>query len=313
VQLSGSIGSCRLSQTGSAWIVSTLPDGTLQTRLDGAAGTGADFRMDATGKVTFYAGRIPVPGERITVFYRTRHRSVARLEDQASIAAEAVAGFPGAARWIGKVVHPPARSSADCMAAAQALLALATSRSAAIAGSYAQINPATDIWPGDVLAITANGETVFVVVRKADIVDGHSVPETLNYKISFANDWAEALGVQLSESIPADAYLPASAAAAPGLALANLQQLTVMNASATALTIDAGVDPPPGGGFEVRLRDFDFATGSGADLVLRSPVRGFTIPRAAQLERYFIRMYDASTPSNYSALSAAIFTNLPVS
>jgi hypothetical protein len=61
------------------------------------------------------------------------------------------------------------------------------------------------------------------------------------------------------------------------------------------------------------LRDFDFGPGSGADLVLRSPVRGFTIPRAAQLERYFVRMYDASTPPNYSALSAAIFTDLPVS
>jgi hypothetical protein len=313
VQVFGSIGSCTISQTGSAWIASTLPSGALQTRLIGAAGTGADCRIDATGKVTFYAGRIPVPGERIAVFYRTRDRSVARLEDQASIAAEAAAGFPGAARWIGKVMHPPARSSADCMAAAQALLELATSKSAAIAGSYAAINPAADIWPGDVLAITANRESISVVVRQVSIVDGHSIPETLTYKLAFANDWAEALGIQLSESIPADTYLPTAATTAPGLALANLQQLTIISATSTALTIDAGTDPPAGGGFEVRLRDFDFGPGSGADLVLRSPVRGFTIPRAAQLERYFIRMYDAATPPNYSALSAAIFTDLPVS
>lgn len=313
VQLFGSIGSCTVSQTGSAWIVSTLPDGSLQTQLDGAAGTGTDFRIDATGKVTFYAGRVPVPGERVAVFYRTRDRSIARLEDQASIAAEAAAGFPGTARWIGRVMHPPARSSADCMAAAQALLALATSESAAVAGSYAAINPTADIWPGDVLAITANGETLSVVVRKVDIIDGHSVPETLTYKLAFANDWAEALGIQLSQSIPADTYLPTSAATAPGLALANLQQLTILSATSTALTLDAGTDPPAGGGFEIRLRDFDFGPGPGADLVLRSPARGFTIPRAAQLERYFVRMYDASTPPNYSALSAAIFTDLPVS
>jgi hypothetical protein len=313
VQLFGSIGSCTVSQTGSARLASTLPDGSLQTRLIGAAGTGADCRIDATGKVTFYAGRVPVPGERVTAFYRTRDRSVARLEDQASIAAEAAAGFPGTSRWIGRVMHPPARSSADCMAAAQALLALATSRSAALAGSYTQLNPTADIWPGDMLAITTNRETISVVVRKVSIIDGHSVPETLTCKLNFANDWAEALGIQLSESIPADTYLPTTAATVPGLTLANLQQLTIIGATDTALTIDAGTDAPSGGGFEVRLRDFEFGPGPGTDLVLRSPVRGFTIPRAAQLERYFVRMYDASTPPNYSALSAAVFTDLPVS
>ena len=313
VQLFGSIGSCTVSQTGSAWIVSTLPSGELVTRLAGAAGEGVDCTLSATGKITFYAGRIPVAGERVTVFYRTRNRSVARLEDQASIAAEAAAGFPGAARWIGKVLHPPARSSTDCAAAAQALLALATSRSAALAGSYSQINPASDIWPGDVLGIIANGETFSVVVRKVDIVDGHSAPETLTYKLAFANDWAEALGIQLSELVPADTYLPTTAQPTPSLALDNLQQLTVTSATTTALTIDAGMDPPPGGGFEVRRRDFDFGPGQGSDLVLRSPVRNFTIPRAAQLERYFARMYDASTPPLYSRLSTAIFTDLPVS
>jgi hypothetical protein len=313
VQLFGSIGSCTVTQTGSAWVVSTLPSGALQTRLAGTAGEGVDCHISATGKVTFYAGRVPVAGERVTVFYRTRDRAVARLEDQASIAAEAAAGFPGTARWIGKALHPPARSSTDCVAAAQALLALATSNSAALAGSYMQINPTTDIWPGDVLAITANGETLSVVVRKVDIIDGHSVPETLAYKLAFANDWAESLGIQLSESIPADAYLPTSAQPTPPLTLANLQQLAIPSATATALTIDAGIDPPPGGGFEVRLRDFDFGPGPGADLVLRSPVRGFTIPRSAQLEHYFIRMYDASAPPLYSQLSAAVFTDLPVS
>ena len=183
VQLFGSIGSCTVTQTGSAWVVSTLPSGALETRLTGVAGEGVDCHIAATGKVTFYAGRVPIAGERVTVFYCTRDRSVARLEDQASIAAEAAAGFPGTARWIGKVVHPPARSSTDCAAAAWApLLALATSRSAALAGSYTQINPTSDIWPGDVLAITANDEMFSVVVRKVSIVDGRSAPGTLTYK-----------------------------------------------------------------------------------------------------------------------------------
>src|SRR6202041_3510007 len=107
------------------------------------------------------------------------------------------------------------RSSADCESAAQAVLALASSRAAAIAGSYEAINPtansAADIWPGDVLAITANNQTINVVVRKVDVQNGHAVPELLTYKIAFANDWAESLGMTLSEAIAPDSFLPQTA------------------------------------------------------------------------------------------------------
>jgi len=86
----------------------------------------------------------------------------------------------------------------------------------------------------------------------------------------------------------------------------------VTSATTTALQIDAGIAPPTGGGFEVRLRDGDFGAGVDQNLVLRSPVRNFTIPRSAQVERYYVRMYDGSTPPLYSRLSSAVFTNLPV-
>ena len=311
VALTGSMGFCTVKQTGSAWIVSTLPGGATQTRLIGIAGQGVDCQMDTTGKVTFFAGRVPGPGEIVTILYRTRSRAIARLEDAASIATEAAGGMPGTARWLGKVVRPLARSSEDCETATQAVLSFASSRAAAIAGSYAAINPA-DVWPGDVLAITANGQAMNVVVRQIAIADGHAVPELLTYRIAFANDWAESLGMTLSEAIATDAYLPPTALSAPGAVLANLQRLIVVGATGTALQMDAGTDPPAGGGFEVRRRDWDFGPSVDQNLVLRSPVRSFTIPRCAQVERYYIRMYDASTPPLYSRLSSAVFTNLPV-
>ena len=311
VALTGSMGFCTVKQTGSAWIVSTLPGGATQTRLIGIAGQGVDCQMDTTGKVTFFAGRVPEPGEIVTILYRTRSRAIARLEDAASIATEAAGGMPGTARWLGKVVRPLARSSEDCETATQAVLSFASSRAAAIAGSYAAINPA-DVWPGDVLAITANGQAMNVVVRQIAIADGHAVPELLTYRIAFANDWAESLGMTLSEAIATDAYLPPTALSAPGAVLANLQRLIVVGATGTALQMDAGTDPPAGGGFEVRRRDWDFGPSVDQNLVLRSPVRSFTIPRCAQVERYYIRMYDASTPPLYSRLSSAVFTNLPV-
>ena len=77
--------------------------------------------------------------------------------------------------------------------------------------------------------------------------------------------------------------------------------------------MDAGTAPPAGGGFEVRRRDWDFGLGVDQDLVLRSPVRNFSIPREGQVEQYYVRMYDGSAPPVYSRFSSAVFTNLPVS
>ena len=312
IELTGFMGFCSVTQTGSVWIVSTLPGGATRTRLIGVAGEGVDCSLTSTEKVTFFAGRVPVAGETITVFYRLRSRAIARLEDAVSVAAEAAGGIPGTAHWLGKVLRPLARSSADCESAAQAVLGFASSRAAAIAGSYAAINPAVDVWPGDVFSITTNGQTLNVVVRQVTIVDGNAVPELLTYRIAFANEWAESLGVTLSEAIAPDSFLPPVAETTPGTVLANLQQLTVVSATSSALQLDAGTAPPAGGGFEVRLRDWDFGPGVNQNLVLRSPVRGFSIPRTAQVEHYYIRMFDASNPPLYSRLSSAVFTNLPV-
>lgn len=325
VQLFGSIGNVLLTRTGSAWVRSlNAMTGTPFTRLIGKASQGADCSVtsSATGKVTFSTGRAPAAGEYVTVSYRGRRRAVARLADAASLAAEAAGGGIGTARWLGKTISPLARCTADCESAAQAVLSFSTNRAAAVTGRYTAVNPAGagDIWPGDVLALTTNGDLVSAVVRTVEVQEQGASPEALTYEIAFANDWAEGLGVKLSEAIAADALLPqtalelASGASAP--VLANLQQLTFV-ASATALTVDAGVTQPTGGGFEVRRRDGGFGAGGNSsasgDLVLRSPVRGFTIPRAAVQEAFFVRMYDASIPPRYSRESTAIYTDLPIS
>ena len=321
VSLFGSIASVSVTRPGSMWVVSTLPSGSLQTRLVGIAGQGVDCEATygasgTPGRVTFFAGRVPVAGERVAVMYRGSQRSVARLEDAASVAAEAAGGAPGTCRWLGKVLQPVARSSADCESAAEAILAFATSRSAAVAGTYACVRldsdgeAASDIWPGDVLAITSAGVTSSLLVRSVTVQNSAS---GLKYEIKFANDWAtewaDGMGLRLSESIAADAILPQTAASA---VLANLQQFAVTSLSGSALGIDAGMSPPVGGGFEVRRVDWQFGAGvDAADLVLRSPVRNFSIPRAAQVERFYVRMYDGS--GVYSRFSSAVFVNWAVS
>ena len=62
----------------------------------------------------------------------------------------------------------------------------------------------------------------------------------------------------------------------------------------------------------VRRRDFAFAAGNDADLVIRSVAPNFDIPRATESDRFYLRMYDGSTPPNYSEFSVGLFVNLPL-
>lgn len=318
VQLIGSIAGIAVTQQGSAWITTTASDGTVTVRMAGEAGDGVDCTLSTQGRITFFSGRVPLPGEVITVRYRSRQRAVARVADAAAVTAHAASGLPATARWQGKVAG--ARTSMDCENAAQAALAFAGSRAATVGGHCTLANPAADIRPGDLLALVSGGDgdgngegdTLRVLARSVEITGGEAVPGVVTYRIAFANDWAACLDAPLAEGVADDALLPAAAQTAVVATPGNLPALAVISATGDALVVDAGTAPPAGGGFEVRRRDWEFGPGTGGDLVLRSAVRGFTIPRSAQVERFFVRMYDGANPPAYSRFSSAIFTSLPV-
>ena len=311
IHLIGSAGFCRATQTGSAWVSKRSADGVKTTQIAGVAGEGVACTVTSAGKITFFAGQIPQAGELVTATYRSTQRAIARMEDPASVASEALGGVPGTSQWFGKVLEPAARSTVDCESAAEALLSVASDGSGGTSGSYVATNPG-DIWPGDLFQMSRGGETTYSIVRHVSIQDRLAVPELLTYSVRFASEWAEGMAIKVSEAVATDVVLPQVAQTSSGNFLANLQQLTLVSASGTALQLDAGVAPPAGGGFEVRRRDGGFGPGADQDLVLRSPVRGFSIPREAQVERYYVRMYDGSTPPVYSRVSSAIFTDVPV-
>jgi hypothetical protein len=98
----------------------------------------------------------------------------------------------------------------------------------------------------------------------------------VEYAIAFANDWADDLAIKTSETVPADAWLPAPVAPA---FLANLNTLTVTALNGSTVSINAGVTPPTGGGFEIRLRDFAFMPGEDPDLVMRATLPNMTFSR----------------------------------
>lgn len=139
---------------------------------------------------------------------------------------------------------------------------------------------------------------------------GCTSPQMNKYTIHFANDWADALAIKTSSAVPADTWRPLQPQTSE--LLANLQTLNVLSISTSVIQVNAGATPPSGGGFEVRRRDWSFGPGTDSDLVLRSPVSNFTIPREAAMEQYYVRMYDGSTPPNYSRFSSAIIVNVPL-
>jgi hypothetical protein len=147
------------------------------------------------------------------------------------------------------------------------------------------------------------------VVRTVKVSYRSSYPDLVEYGIQFANDWADDLAIKTSATVPADAGLPA--AIAPTW-LANLTSLSVTTLSGTTVAINAGVTPPTGGGFEIRLRDFAFMPGEDPGLVARATLPNITFSRETANDRFYIRMYDGSTPPNYSQWSTALFINLPL-
>ena len=327
VNLIGTIRTVEMKNLGTGWVSSVSPGAAISTaasRRVGARGDSSECHLTRTGTLVFYLGSAPALGEIVAVQYRTVGRAVGRAVNAASQAALAAAGFPPTAVWTGSVTEPAARSSRDCRNAAQALVTAASSVSAAWSGRYRSSNlglglgPGGDVWPGDALLLTApslpvaggGGLSAQVVVRSVNLSYGASRPDLVQYAIEFSNDWANDLSVRTNHTVPADAWLPAAVSPAY---LANLNQLTVTAITPTAVSVQTNAAAPAGGGFEVRRRDFAFQAGTDSDLVLRSAVGTFDIPRSTESDRFYVRMYDASVPPNYSEFSAGLLVNLPLS
>jgi hypothetical protein len=218
------------------------------------------------------------------------------------------------AAWIGSVTAPAARTSTDCQSAAQVMAQAAASTSALWSGTYKgnRGSFSSDVWPGDALLLNAPSTNLNaeVVVRTVRVTYSPSLPDLVEYEIAFANDWADDLAIKTSTTVPANAWLPAPV---NSTVLANLTRLTVTALNGSTVTVNTGITPPAGGGFEVRLRDYAFMPGQDPTLALRGALPNLTLLRASASDRFYIRMFDGSTPPNYSEFSTALFINLPLS
>ncbi len=314
INLVGTMRALSMNNLGSGWVVSTPPSGAPYTRRIGTTAEAAECYLESTGKVVFYTGYVPVAGEQIAVNYRTIGRAVGRQVNSASQQALIQAGSPSVAAWIGSVTDPPARCSADCRNAALVMEQAASGVSALWSGTYkgTRASFASDVWPGDALLLSAPSMNMDaqVVVRTVKVSYSASYPDLVEYDITFANDWADDLAIKSSVTVPVDTWLPALIG--PTF-LNNLNALTVTTLNGTSVGISTGLTPPSGGGFEIRRRDFAFMAGGDPGLVARTSLSNLTFSRETANDRFYIRMYDAATPPNYSEFSTALFINLPLS
>jgi hypothetical protein len=313
INLVGTIRALNLTNLGSGWVVSTPSNGTQFTRRLGTTAESAECHLESTGKLVFYAGYTPPAAEQIAVSYRAVGRAVGRSVDAASQQALTQAGLPSVSAWKGSVTSPAARSSQDCRNAAQTMVSAAAGVSALWSGTYkgTRVSFASDVWPGDALELNAPSLNLNtqMIVRSVKVSYRASYPDLVQYAISFANDWANDLAIKTSETVPEDAWLPATI---NPTYLPNLSTLTVTAMSGNTVTVNAGATPPASGGFEVRRRDYAFMPGEDPDLAMRGPEPNMTITRLSVSDRFFIRMFDAATPPNYSEFSAALIINLPL-
>ncbi len=313
LNLTGSMRALNLTNLGSGWVVCTPPNGAPCTRRLGTTAEAGECHLERTGKVVFYMGFAPVAGEQIAVTYRTVGRAVGRQVNAVSQQALSDAGLPHVASWLGSVIDPPARCSADCRNAALMIEQAAAGVSALWSGNYtaSRASFSADVWPGDALLLNAPsaGLNAQVVVRTVKVSYSASCPDLVEYAIAFANDWAEDLAIKTSATVPEDTWLPAPIAPT---VLANLNGLTVTTMNGSTVGISMGTTPPSGGGFEIRTRDFAFMPGEDPGLVARTNLPNITFARESANDRFYIRMYDGSTPPNYSEFSTALFINLPM-
>ncbi len=308
----------QVTQAADTEVRSALPGQGYNTQLVGALADGAACTIDSGPSLDFFTAYVPAPNQLIEVRYRGRGRSMTRVTNPASIAAQHNGADDGIRGVLRHVKEPMARTSVDCENAALTILGRATA--VAWAGEYdtwSDFLPgaASDIFPGDALQVNAatRGAAFQATVREVNIVVNDFADEHCSYKIKFADDNAKELAFQFDAANLAN--LPDVSTLintqVGNVYLADLTAAEITQVGSTTLSVDAGIAPPSGGGVEVRWSDQGWGPANNQNLVGRFATEGFTIPRLSRVQTCYLRQYDASVPPKYSRYSAALHVDYP--
>jgi hypothetical protein len=152
-------------------------------------------------------------------------------------------------------------------------------------------------------------------VRKV-VIDVRDLPNDRSmYSMEFANDLAEPIAIQQRQtgtSVPLqDLPVRLSTTQVGSYYLDNLPDAQITETASTTVQIDIGVSLKSGCGIEVRSHDFGWGVSNDRTLLGRFGSRTFSLPRLARAQTYFLRMYDASSPTRYSRYATALHVDSP--
>lgn len=313
-----SIAFTRLVQAVDIEVRSALPGQSYITQMVGTLAEGAECNRSSS-ELTFFTEYVPAPNQAITVHYRGHGQALARITNPTSVAAQTRGIDNGLHGEVRHVREPLSRTAADCENAALAMLDdLTTPAWTGEYDTWSDFLPggAADIFPGDALNINApsRGAIFQAIVREVDIEVKDLAGEHSIYKITFANDAAKSLAFEFNSakiaSVPG--LVPMTNTQVGAVFLNSLTAAEITATSSTTVTIDAGISPIIGGGFEVRWTDEGWGQGNDRNLAGRFSSQTFTLPRLARIQNYFVRQYDASVPPKYSRYSAALHLDFPL-
>ena len=316
-----SIASTYVTHIATAEVRTALPGQSYETRLVESLADGGECLLVNSTTLDFYPQYVPPVNTLIVASYRGYGRAVAEVADSQSIATLASGTDDGVRGLVRTMKAPAARTQSDCENAALALLEDA--RAAAWSGTYRTWSDflpgaASDIFPGDGLAVNvASQNAAFrAIVRRVEIEMADPTNDRGMYTIEFANDLALPLAMETEATgtiVPLqDVPVRQSSTQVGSCYLASLTGAQITQVSSATVQVDVGMNAPNGCGCEVRAHDFGWGAGNDRTLLGRFGGRTFTLPRYAQTQTYFIRMYDNSSPPRYSRYAAALHVDYPL-
>lgn len=306
----------RVSLQAAVEVRSMPPGQSFHTRLSGGLADGGECYVSSAGNLRFYPPYPPVPYEQIIVSYRSSSRAMARVQDTNSIAAHRKGADNGLRMCVKGLGLPGAGTSVDCENAALAVLDDSTQQS--FVGSYEAVSdllPANDVTPGTSVQVNAPSwhAQFSALVREVEIEVLGADEDRSHYSIKFANEAADPVAFKFDSATleqPLTTVFtistPSGSQYLPSLSLAGITA-----SIATEVTIDAGWAPPNGGGIEVRRSDGGWGPANSGNLVGRYTSRTFTVPRLSRVQDYYLRQYDASSPTKYSRYSTLLHLDYP--
>lgn len=302
--------------------VQTSPDeyAPFVTQLVGPVSDGAQCEITSDPSLDFYPEYVPALNQLIVASYRGSGRAVALVQDAASVASLQSGVDDGTRGSVRTAKTPPARTDVDCENAALAILDDSTG--IAWSGTYETWSDflpgeAKDIFPGDGLTVNvpSRNANFTAVVREVQIRIADPTDDRGFYTILFANDLATPLGIEYTGSAITielqDAPTLQQTTQVGSYYQENLTEAQITSVSSTTVAVDIGIAVPSDFGVEVRENDYGWGQANDRNLVGRFNTQTFTLTRLEEVEDYFLRLYDNSSPPKYSRYSAALHVDYP--